>query len=275
MSVMAIARDQAGDLIRRRYLIVMLILCVALIGMWIGYLSLMKIFMEAASKGQPGGDKMSAAEAKQMGEFMTSALQVGLLGTVSAIATILSLSLMAYSVRSDISRGTIRMALSRPVPRWEYFLGKWLGCVSIVFVYWIVMGILVCVYMHFAFGGLNPIVPISLGMLFLKAVMVGSVGMALAMFVHPLVTIMITYLAAGETFLTIAGLLREHEIARRIMQGIFYVLPSYKAFDIYQSMITGKEPGGVDLAYRIAYALLLTGIMLLIGMAAFRRKDLI
>ncbi|MCX6376303.1 MAG: ABC transporter permease subunit, partial [Armatimonadetes bacterium] len=175
MSVMAVARDQAGDLIRRRYLIVILILCVALIGMWIGYLSLMKVFMDTAARGQPGGDRMSAAEARQMGAFMTSALQVGLLGTVSAIATILSLSLMAYSIRSDISKGMIRMVLSRPVRRWEYFLGKWLGCVFIVFVYWIVMGILVCVYTHFAFGGLRAIIPISLGMLFLKAVMVGSI----------------------------------------------------------------------------------------------------
>lgn len=275
MSIMAIARDQAGDLIRRRYLIVILILCVALIGMWIGYLSLMKVFMEATTKASPGVNKMSAAEAKQMGEFMTSALQVGLLGTVSAIATILALSLMAYSVRSDISRGTIRMVLSRPVRRWEYFLGKWLGCVFIVFIYWVVMGLLVCVYTHFAFGGLRAIIPISLGMLFLKAIMVGSIGMAVAMFLHPLVTIMVTYLAAGETFLTIANLLKGHEIAQKIMLGIFYVLPSYKSFDVYQGMMMGRTPEGADMAYRVLYALLLSGIMLYVGMTAFRRKDII
>lgn len=275
MSVMAVARDQAGDLIRRRYLIVILILCVALIGMWIGYLSLMKVFMESAAKGRPGQDAMSAAEARQMSAFMTSALQVGLLGTVSAIATVLSVALMAFSVRGDISKGTIRMALSRPVPRWEYFLGKWLGCVFTVSIYWMVMAILVCGYMYFAFGGVKAIVPLSLGMLLLKAVMVGSVAMALAMFVHPLITIMITYLAAGETFLTISRLVSDNGIARRLLEAVFCVLPSYKAFDVYQSMMSGRMPETDDIVYRIAYALVLSTIMLLIGMAAFRRKDMI
>ena len=274
MSIITVAKDQAGDLLRRRYLLVILIGCLALIGMWIGYLALMKSLFGMAQKA-PGysGPSQSTAQGKEMMELMIGGLQVMLHGLVGAIATLLALGLMCFSVRSEISRGTIRMILSRPVRRYEFFLGKWLGCVFIVFVYALLMGILVSTYTYFAFGKLQALVPISLAMLFLKAVTVGSVGMALSMLMRPILALLIAYLAAAETFLFIANFV--HGIVKGIMHFFFYLLPSYKAFDMYGSIMSGVSLSGTEIGYRVAYAVLLSAVMLLIGAAVFQRKDLI
>lgn len=273
MSILVVAKDQASDLFRRRYLLVILIGCMAVIGMWIGYLALMKNYMAMAQNVQvQGGHKPNAAEMGQMSRMMIGGLQVALLGLVNSIATVLSLTLMCYSVRSEVAKGTFRMILSRPVRRYEFFVGKWLGCVSIVFVFSLFMGILVSIYTYYAFGGLEPIVPISLALGFLKAIMVGSVGMAVAMFIHPLPALIVTFLAAGETFLFMARF--SSGAAKAILNTLFYVLPSYKAFDVHTGIVTGTSVSGEEIAYRCAYAVLLSMLMLLAGTALFQRRDL-
>ena len=267
MSIIAIAKDQAGDLLRRRYLLVIFIGALAIIGMWIGYLALMKSLIPAMQKGAQN------AESKGMVEMMIGGLQVGLHAIVGSIGVLLALGLMCFSVTSEVSRGTVRMILSRPVRRYEFFLGKWLGCVCIVAVYTLLVGILVCAYTYWGFGHLQPVIPLSIAMMFLKAVTVGSVGMALAMLLRPIVGLLIAYLAAAETFLFISRF--THGIAKGILHGLFYALPSYKAFDLYGGIMNGTTMSGTEIVYRVAYALLLSSIMLVIGAAVFRRKDLI
>jgi ABC-type transport system involved in multi-copper enzyme maturation permease subunit len=267
MNIITVAKDQAGDLLRRRYLLVIFIGALAIIGMWIGYLALMKSLFPMMQKGAQD------AASKGMGEMMMGGLQVALHAIVGSIGVLLALGLMCYSVTSEVSRGTVRMILSRPVKRYEFFLGKWLGCVCIVAVYALLVGILVCSYTYWGFGHLQPVIPLSIAMMFLKAITVGSIGMALAMLLRPIVGLLIAYLAAGETFLFIAWF--THGIVKGIMRALFYVLPSYKAFDLYGGIMNGTSMGGTEIAYRVAYALLLSALMLAIGAAVFQRKDLI
>lgn len=267
MSIIAVAKDQFSDLLRRRYLLVIFIGALAIIGMWVGYLALMKSMIPAMQQGAQN------AESKGMIEFMIGGLQAALHAIVGSIAVLLALGLMCFSVTSEVSKGTVRMILSRPVRRYEFFLGKWLGCVCIVGVYALLVGTMVCTYTYFSFGKLQPVVPLSVAMLFLKAITVGSIGMALAMWLRPIVALLIAYLAAAETFLFIAGF--THGSVKAVMHSLFYVLPSYKAFDLYSSIMTGTIMSGTEIAYRVAYAVLTAALMLIAGSVLFQRKDLI
>jgi ABC-type transport system involved in multi-copper enzyme maturation permease subunit len=269
MSILTIARDQAADLLRRRYLIVIFVVSLAIIGMWVGYVELMRHLLPMAKHGTPGANP---AQTKEAGEMFFGILQIALHAIVGSIAAILALGLMCFSVTSEISKGTIRMVLSRPVKRYEFFLGKWLGCVSIVFVYALLAGAMVCAYTYYEFGTLQPVVMLSLGMMFLKAVVVGSTGMALAMLMRPIGGLLVAYLAAGETFLTISGHVHGH--VKVIMRYLFYILPSYKAFDQYSGILNGTMLSGTQIAYRVAYCVLICALMLIVGSALFQRRDL-
>ena len=274
MSIMAIAKDQAGDLIRRRYLIVILIVCIGIVAMWIGYLALMKTFMlKAATTPNASGKLPSAQEMQQMSQLMVSGLQASLHALVTFIGVMLAVALMAYSVRSEIAKGTIRMVLSRPVRRYELVIGKWLGCTFILFLYMVLMGILVSGYTYFAFHSLPAIVVVSIAMGFLKAITVGTLGLAFSMIIHPLLSIVIAYYMGAELFLNIAGFLGG--AWKQVILAPFYILPSYGAFDVYKLMMQGISLKPADIAYRVAYGLLLTAIGLLLSIAAFRKKDLI
>jgi ABC-type transport system involved in multi-copper enzyme maturation permease subunit len=275
MSILTIARDQAADLLRRRYLIVILIGSLALIAMFIGYLLLLNRIMSSPgfSAGNAGANPNMPTSSNEMKELALGGLQMALHGLVGAIATMLALGLMCFSVASEVSKGTVRMILSRPVRRYEFYAGKWLGSTAIVFVYSLLMGAIVCTYTYYAFGKLQPLVPLSMAMLFLKAVTVGSIGMALAMLMRPVGGLLVAYLAAGETFLFISQLVHGH--VKVIMHYLFYILPSYKAFDAYKGIMMGVTPSNTEIAYRVAYAVVIWALMFIAGASLFQRRDLV
>jgi ABC-type transport system involved in multi-copper enzyme maturation permease subunit len=272
MSILAIARDQASDLIRRRYLIVILILVLGIVGMFTMYLAMLRAFTEGPSR-MPG----SGVDQRQFQSMMAMALAAwqGILHVVVSFAgTALTLMLMCCSVRSEVSKGTVRMILCRPVKRYEFVLGKWLGCVFIAFIFYTLAGGMVCIYTHRVFGQLVDVVPLSIATSFLKAVMVGSVGMALSMYMSPILSGMVAYFAAGETFLFIASTFLRGTTAH-LVNIPFYILPSYKALNMYTSVMNGVRPGTADIAYRVAYAILFSALMLVITSVVFQRKDLV
>ena len=271
MSILAVAKDQAGDLLRRRYLIVIMVICVAVVLAWIGYLALMKTLVTkmASQPGQPSDPGQTQA----MMEFMNSGLRAALHGLVAFIGVVLAMVLMASAVTGEISRGTIRMILSRPVRRYELYLGKWLGCISILFLYYLFMEILVCGYTRYAFGTLMAIVPVSLAMGFLKAVVMGTTALTLSMLLHPLLSAAIAYFGSAEIFLFFS--LFGHGFVRQVIRAPFYVMPSYGAFDTYKAVYHGTNLQAADIGYRAAYAALYIAIMLLIGIGLFRKRDLI
>ena len=96
--------------------------------------------------------------------------------------------------------------------------------------------------------------------------------MALAMRLRPIVAFLIAYLAAAETFLFIGHL--SHGALRAVMHTLFYILPSYKSFDLYSGIMNGTTMSGINIAYRCAYAVLIWALMLIAGAALFQRRDL-
>jgi hypothetical protein len=84
--------------------------------------------------------------------------------------------------------------------------------------------------------------------------------------------LLIAYLAAGETFLFIGGFMHGH--AKVVMNFLFYILPSYKAFDSYKGILMGVTPSNSEIAYRVAYAVVIWALMLIAGASLFQRRDL-
>lgn len=271
-NILTIARDQAGDLLRRWYLLAMVILGIGTVGAYILMMYGFKVSGDMAGRN-PGMSGMGAAQ-MQAAMSLSIAIFQGLLHKVVALmGTVFALLLMSCSVRSEISKGTVRMILSRPVKRWEFILGKWLGCVIIVLMYSGIMGALVGIYTYRAYDGLSTAAIMSLTAGFLKAIMVGSAGMFLSMVMHPVGAAVIGFYCAGETFLSISAFWLKGLWAE-VLKVPFYILPSYKALDLSDALINGSTPSAAEFAWSAAYALLFCGLMLYVTALLFRRRDL-
>jgi len=102
MNAWVIARNTLGDALRKRVLLVFLLLAMVML-----LLALMLQYFTAR---------------EQMVTFKSTELAIILIfGTLIAITTSI------FLIPNEIEKRTIYSVLSKPVQRWEFFLGKFLG----------------------------------------------------------------------------------------------------------------------------------------------------
>ncbi len=86
----------------------------------------------------------------------------------------------------------------------------------------------------------SPAMTYAPRLMFCKQLMLGSVALLLSFFMHPLVASAIA-LFAGNGFYSAPN-------------PLYYILPSYGAFDLYGDMLSGTLVSGVDVLWWSLYA---------------------
>jgi len=102
--ILAIAATTVGEAIRRRVLLVILLIGV--------------LFIVVA----PGLGILSARSE-------TTVLRAFMLGVIQGVSMIIAVILTVYMIPNEIERRTIYTILSKPVQRWQFLVGKYLGAV--------------------------------------------------------------------------------------------------------------------------------------------------
>lgn len=185
-----------------------------------------------------------------------------------AAALALTLGLSANRIPGEIERRTIYAVLSKPVGRWEYMAGTWLGIFGVVGV---------CI-LGFA------VVDVAVGWLVYKEVMFrlfeGAYAIWLEMGVLAAFATAISGVA-GAVVVTTAGLtflFAGHSRGSLFPPGSTglakMLYPSLDAFDVVNPVAHGSGFGPVYAAVMTATFLGWVGVLLLAGSAAFARRDM-
>lgn len=183
-------------------------------------------------------------------------------------ALVLTLGLSANRIPGEIERRTVYAVLSKPVARWEYMVGTWLGIfgvVGICIIGFAVVDVAVgwLVYKEVMFRLLEGAYAIWLEMGVLAAFACAVSGLTGVVVV---VTAALTFLFVGHTrgALFPAG-----------ATGLARLLyPSLDAFDVVNPVAHGAGIGPVYAALMTATFLGWVGLLLLAGSAAFSRRDM-
>jgi ABC-type transport system involved in multi-copper enzyme maturation permease subunit len=191
------------------------------------------------------------------------------------IAVMMGLLLISREVDSR----TVFNILAKPVRRWQFLLGKYLGLVAVVAVNLVLMTLLlvavVWVYQHefdpmLLFAGVMTLVEMAVLAAFatlfavLTRPILGSL-MTLAVFV-------IGHMSEDLWLLTrqLRGV-----IARAVIAAAYYLVPNLERFN-FHTEIVHKLPLPISaVLWAIAYALLLIILALVLADLRFRRKDLL
>ena len=114
--IRAVALTSLQETLRRKVLWIVLVL-VVLIGMIVSSTTI--ILKMAAESGEAG-----------VSDSIRSSLVSQTLGLWTSAATFLAVFLGAVGLSSEIAARTIVTVLSRPIDRWAYLTGRWLGVVA-------------------------------------------------------------------------------------------------------------------------------------------------
>jgi len=179
---------------------------------------------------------------------------------MSLAGSLLSLVIFCTIVSSEVHTGTIRVTLAKPVPRWAYLLGKWLGATAILAAYCVIAGIAAGVLgLEYGVQGMQTSVSVP-WLAFCGSLVLGSVGLVYSLFLRAPVAGVLAWFTSATWF--------------SWFRPLYAVLPSYQPFDVSQMTLFGTPLSPWHMVLTTLYAADVVAILLLVAFARFRRMEI-
>lgn len=271
MTAWVIACDAVTDL-RRRWVLIGLVIAAVLICLYfIGTLAMLRRAMGSPAFKIPS-PTANAPTTRQTLDLMTSGIQTALYGSISFFGALAALFTFCTFLSAEQGRRTLRIVLSKPVRRYQFLLGKWLGGVMLLAMYCLIMSVVLLGNAYLASGAVTIALCYSLGLLFCKLVLVGSVAMVVSLLMPPPVAGILAYFAGAESFFWMARHIGTP--IKEMLLAIYWILPSYSRFNLYSQFFTNTTISGRETLLLAAYAAVYCAILLWLALVFLRRRDL-
>lgn len=276
--VLAIAVDSIRALLHKRVLLAVMVGMLIITALFYFGLSAFAEyvdpieFLEATEESSTEEAQPTFSEAQQLQRAQAARSQIAQILTVfymfsSFGGTIVGIYIGASAVSSEINKGSIAMVLSRPVARWQFLMGKYIGAVAVLLGYCALIGGAMVFFTQAHGLGDVPALQYAPWLTFCHCLMVGSLALALSMVMHPALA---GVLAFFSDFSWLFGLIPS--------EGFLYylsmALPSYQLFNLSDQFINNALVlGWYEVGMLTLYAFDLSAIFLLLAMWRLRYKE--
>jgi ABC-type transport system involved in multi-copper enzyme maturation permease subunit len=264
MKIWKIAVNTLGGFLRDRLLIVfgVLFICTVLL--------MMTPLLGAKAMAKMG----SASQAEVMILGMVSAIMFFVSGTGSLLAAWCA----ASAVASEMKTGTILAVMARPVKRWEFLLGKYLGVMLLMSVYVLMMFCLSWLLAWIGGERIHSSPWVLLAYPMVRYAVYSAMAMALVTVLHPVVTMGISLIVAVAALIVLPTGKTIASNWEYLKIPVWVALPSTALLseDRFLTITHASlKPAGwlehvTTLSYGLDYAL----VLLLVAMWAFHYQSL-
>jgi ABC-type transport system involved in multi-copper enzyme maturation permease subunit len=182
MKVWTLAKSTFGSLMRDRFLIIIGILFVCTV-----------LLMMTPLLGAKAMAKMGNA---QQAEAMVMGMVSAIMWFVSGMGSFLAAWCAAHAVASEMKSGTILAVLARPVKRWEFLLGKYVGVMLLMAIYVVMMYGLSWLLAWIGGERIHSTIWVLLVYPMVRYAVYGAMATAMVTVLHPVVTMGITLILA-------------------------------------------------------------------------------
>lgn len=287
MNTWVIARNTFGDALRKRVLLIFLLLAFVMLT-----LALLLNYFTAR---------------EQSTIFKSTQLVIILI-----FGALISITTAVFLIPNEIERRTIYSVLSKPIQRWEFFIGKFLGgALTVGFMVGLMSIALMLVLFVLAAKpptgatvdlggaaaqsldvkgwmtrGFNDILLVARGtiVIYFQLVIVTAIATTLSLFLTPTVNFSVTafiWIVGSLQWLVAALANRNKEgffLIPILAKGFYYLVPHFHDFNIMGSIVHPEVPVAVNhwtyAAMVSTYGVFYAGLVLMAGMLAFDRKEL-
>jgi ABC-type transport system involved in multi-copper enzyme maturation permease subunit len=259
--ILSIAKTTTGEAIRRRVLLVILLIGLVLLVV------------------APGMEALSARQS-------TTVLRGLTLGVIQLTSAVIAIVLTVYLIPNEIDRRTIYTILSKPVQRWQFLVGKYLGAVGALGLMVALMtGTMLAVFLIFgkvALGAEITELAKVPAMFFIQMSLLAAVAVFFSTFATPIVNFFLSggvYLL-GSVFSSLFEVLSANRDLPAVVQGgarlVHSIVPNFQLFNVQNSAINqGPVIQNEQLYYlgAVGYALVYIVILLIGGILVFDQRE--
>lgn len=211
-----------------------------------------------------------------IGQWSRIVLDVGL-ATVHLAGVLVAVMVGVGLIAGEVQRKTVYVVLAKPLPRWQFVVGRYLGLVAVLALLVAVMGASIAGVLVYVKEPVSSTLSQALFLVFMEQALVAAIAVLFSAFSTPtLATIFsLGLFLVGHTTGELAHFAKQSEGAMgMVLLGFSKVFPNLELLNIKSQAanLLPVEPAYVGTS--AAYALLWSGALLVGASFIFARRDL-
>jgi len=211
-----------------------------------------------------------------LGEQVRITQDIGL-ASISLLCFMIAILVGTSIVHREIDRRTIYTVISKPVERWEFIVGKFLGLVATVSLLLGAMTILLTIVDYLVGGGFPQQILVAVLLIWMELVLLTALSVLMSTLASPILGAVFSLLfyVIGHTSADIKDLaVKSGSGAVKVFASLMYhILPNLEYLNVRNKVIHGVQVDTAYVAFASSYALLYTLVFLIIAILVFRRKE--
>ena len=199
-------------------------------------------------------------------------------GAIDFFGSLIAMFLGVSLVWKEIERRTAYTILSKPIPRWMFILGKYLGLMLTLVVEVAIMLAVYCVLMTVQQKFPPPVVFVSIGMLLLELMLLTAWATLFSTYSAPTTASFFTLaiFAIGHLAddIWLYGNKAQSEVIRELSHQLYWILPNLEVFNLRPVAVHELPIPWTQVWSGALYGLGYTAAVLCLAMAVFHNRDL-
>jgi len=199
------------------------------------------------------------------------------LATIAFFGVLIAIFVGINLVYREISLKTVYAMLAKPVHRWEFMLGKYFGLLGMLAVEVAVMSGFFLAVLWFKSAPIYTGMLWAVGLIYLELALVTAIALFFSSFSTPYLSAMFTValwitghlLADVRAF----GQGPDAEMVRPVTEFLYWALPNLDRLDIKGDAASGLPIEAARVGWSALYAVLYSGVLLVLATVLFRRRD--
>lgn len=202
------------------------------------------------------------------------------LATISIFGGIIAIFVGTALVYKEIEKRTIYLIVTKPIRRWQFILGKFLGLAICLFIVTLLMGIFLVALAAYMSPEhqVNRDLIYSLPLIYLELLFITAIATFFSTFATPMMSVVFTlgvWLIGhlGQSLLTLAQI-TETESAKMILKIAYWIMPDLAKLTLVRAEITsGINPGAELITYLVAYIMAYIVFLLALSTLITERRE--
>jgi ABC-type transport system involved in multi-copper enzyme maturation permease subunit len=202
------------------------------------------------------------------------------LTAVSLFGLVIAIFIGIGLVSKEIDKRTLYTVLSRPVRRWEFIVGKFLGLAGTLVVNTVCMAVGVfaaLLYVSHHFQKADGWLLVALYFIILQFLIITALALLFSSFSSPLLSAVFAFAlfvigCFAEDLRGFAGMAQG--VTRWLATGAAYLVPNFSALNVISSVAHQQPVSGQLIFYNTAYALVYAAMALCGAVLVFERRNL-
>lgn len=210
-----------------------------------------------------------------LGDANRLILDLGL-ASINLFGVIIAIFVGIGLVSKEIDKKTIYTIVSKPVPRYEFLLGKYLGLCITLLTNTVIMVAGLLIVLKIMLVPIELVLFQSLLLIFIELLVITAVALLFSTFTSSTLSAIFTLaiFVIGHLSADLKTLGEKLDsVSRGVLTGLYYIMPNLERFNLKGHVIHRLDVGAQDMTLIVCYGLAYATLMLTVAAMIFQRRD--